>query len=261
MPNTFFQFKQFTINQDKCAMKVCTDTCLFGAWVAEKIEIGKCKVENWKSPSERFWAENIENKDGSFQRILDIGTGTGLLSLMLAQKTDFEIEAVEMDVDATTQASENVNASPWANQIKVHHSTIQQFNPSTQYDFIISNPPFYDNDLKGPNPQKNLAHHSQGLSLQEMMENVTRLLKPEGEFAILLPAHRADGFIKMANGSGFYLQEMVQVKQTEKHVPFRSMLWFSNKETSIVHSEITIKIDDKYSEEFVTLLKPYYLYL
>ncbi|MBL7730209.1 MAG: methyltransferase, partial [Chitinophagaceae bacterium] len=139
MSNTCFKFKQFLINQDRCAMKVTTDACLFGAWVAER----------------------LRNAEGN---CLDIGTGTGLLSLMLAQKAAgiFTV-AVEIDADCAEQARENIEASPWKQQVVVKEADILQYTPANQYDFIISNPPFYQDDLKSPDTRKNVAHHDHGL--------------------------------------------------------------------------------------------------
>ena len=149
MPNQFFKFKQFTIDQDQCAMKVCTDSCLFGAWVAEY----------------------LEQEKNSLKTILDIGTGTGLLSLMLAQKTTANIDAVEIEEAASLQASNNFLASPWNNRLQVYHAPIQLFKPihPKSYVFIICNPPFYENNLKTDNQLKNLALHSEALSLANLI--------------------------------------------------------------------------------------------
>ena len=132
MSNTYFQFKQFTIHQDKCAMKVCTDACMLGAWTAGKL--GGSGINN----------------------ILDIGCGTGLLSLMLSQKINASIDAVEIDADAAKQAGENISASPWAANIRVIHTSLQEFMPKKKYDLIICNPPFYENDLRSEHENKNV---------------------------------------------------------------------------------------------------------
>ena len=118
--NSWFQFKQFTVHQDKCAMKVCTDACLFGAWVANKLVQNKITAKN----------------------ILDIGCGTGLLSLMLAQKTNAVIDSVEIDASAFDQAKQNISLSSWKEKIQLYHNSINNFEPLTRYDFIICNPPF-----------------------------------------------------------------------------------------------------------------------
>ena len=134
------------IQQDKCSMKVCTDSCLFGAWVASL----------------------IEKKEINPETILDIGTGTGLLSLMLAQKTNAGIDAVEIDSNAFEQAKENILFSPWKDQIKIFNADIKQWNAPTKYDLIISNPPFYENDLLPEDDGKNISKHSAALNLEEL---------------------------------------------------------------------------------------------
>ena len=236
-----FQFKQFTIQQEHCAMKVCTDACLFGAWVADKI-----KTENSKIKS-----------------VLDIGAGTGLLSLILAQQTDAIIDAVEIDEAATTQARQNFDTSPWKERLNVYNSSIQESDQQTnkKYDLIISNPPFFENDLKGDNVKKNIALHSSELSLDELLNAIDKYLKDDGLFAVLLPYHRTAYFEKLA-GLKYFLQEKILVKQTPKHNYFRSMLLFGSARAEIKEAEIIIREEDElYSEAFIALLKDYYLNL
>lgn len=243
MPNNFFLFKQFTVEQENCAMKVCTDACLFGAWVAAIIA-------------------------GSAQhtsRILDIGAGTGLLSLMIAQKNNTGIiDAVEIDNAAAIQADANFRATLWKERLNIYHSSIQQFNKSTggQYDFIICNPPFFENDLKSVDAQRNLALHSETLRLDELLETIRINLKEDGNFAVLLPFHRTKYFEEQSAFNKFYLVEKVLVKQTPQHKYFRSMLCFSRKQNVAVEKVISIKDEgNEYSAEFKELLKDYYLYL
>ena len=123
------------------------------------------------------------------RRVLDIGAGTGLLSLMLAQKVNAFIDAIEINADAALQAKENFNASPWSERLAVHHQPIQTWT-ETNYDLIISNPPFFEQDLKSPNTERNLALHDTGLTLEILWQQVVRCLHTTGQFAILLPAHR-----------------------------------------------------------------------
>ncbi len=237
MPNTFFQFKQFTIHQEHCAMKVTTDACLFGAWAASKIG-------------------NSLRGD----KILDIGTGTGLLSLMMAQaNTHAIIDAVEIDEAAAAQATENFQASAFKERLQLHTTAIQQFRPIHKFDFIVTNPPFFDNELKSLNDKRNLALHSASLSLGELLAAIQTNIAANGRFAILLPYHRTAYFVQLAKD--FHLQENVSVKQTEKHQPFRSMLLFSTKPGILRESELIIKQNNQYSTEFVSLLKHYYLHL
>lgn len=238
MPNNYFQFKQFTIQQDKCAMKVCTDACLFGAWAAESLQQRTC-----------------------FD-ILDIGTGTGLLSLMLAQKTTAAIDAVEIDKEAYEQAVENVQQSVYKKSIKVFHTGIDDFHPDYKYNFIISNPPFFEADLKSAQQNKNAAKHDTTLTLDVLCQKVNELMTDDGYFAVLLPFHRTNYFITESLKNNLHCTEKILLRQTPKHDYFRSMLLFSFNKTVITEKEITIKgADEKYSEAFIALLKDYYLYL
>jgi tRNA1Val (adenine37-N6)-methyltransferase len=241
MPNDFFRFKQFTIYQQYCAMKVCTDACLFGAWTASIIT-------NEKLPA---------------GYVLDIGAGTGLLSLMLAQELKGSIiHAVEIDAAAARQAGENFEASPWGGQLDVFNTSIQFFSPGQQYDFIITNPPFFQNDLASPNAQRNVALHSHQLSLEELITVIQTHLSAQGYFAVLLPYQRTPLFETLAQRAGFCLQKRALVQQTPKHNLFRSMLLFGREQK--ISEQTTIIIKDargNYTDAFVSLLKNYYLYL
>lgn len=242
MANSFFQFKQFTIQQEHCAMKVTTDACLFGAW---------CGFIVNRQPS-------------TVHRLLDIGTGTGLLSLMIAQKNnDTKIDAVEIDEHAVTQAASNFQASPWKERLQVHQTSIQQFNQKNQpYDFIISNPPFFHNDLKSDHAKRNLALHSEALSLEELLQSIKINLTDDGKFAVLLPYHRSVYFEELAGAEKFYIEEKIVVKQTPHHPFFRTMLLFSKQPATATQKEIIIKDESNdYSTAFKELLKDYYLYL
>lgn len=241
MSNKYFQFKQFTIHQDKCAMKVCTDACLFGAFVANEIQSGK---------------------QDAIKNILDIGTGTGLLSLMLAQKLHASIDTVEIDTSAFEQAKENIAQSLFKEKIEIFNADITQFSTGKKYDYIISNPPFFEDDLKSDNEKKNAAKHDITLTLQELLHNIDRLLNTKGFFAVLLPFHRSKYFEEEAANLNLYLTKKISVKQTPKHNYFRSILIFSRKSAISLQEEISIKNDDeKYTDEFTNLLKDYYLYL
>jgi tRNA1Val (adenine37-N6)-methyltransferase len=238
LPNNYFQFKQFTIHQDKCAMKVCTDACLFGAFVANEIQ------------------------HKTINHMLDIGAGTGLLSLMLAQKTSAAIDAVEIETGAYEQAGENIAQSQWKEKISIHHSEITNFNPGYQYDCIISNPPFFEDDLPAADKKKNAAKHDATLTLQELLSNTNRLLNAAGFFAVLLPYHRIEYFIQESLKMNFHLTNKLLVNQTPAHNFFRGILIFSRKESNIITAEISIKnAAGNYTGEFINLLKDYYLYL
>lgn len=238
MSNHFFQFKQFKVQQDQCAMKVCTDACLFGAWVSDLV---------------------IKQ---SFTSILDIGTGTGLLSLMLAQKTTAAIDAVEIEAQAFLQAGDNFRHSPWTDRLQVIHTDIRLYNSGRQYDLIISNPPFFENDLRSVTENKNAAKHDSTLTLDKLIATAKELLQPAGLFAVLLPYHRSSYFTGMALEQGLYCYRRVHVKQTPRHDYFRTMLLFGFDKQATKDSTLTIKEHDgNYSGDFISLLREYYLYL
>jgi len=250
-------------------MKVCTDACLFGAWLATDAPI-----------------LNANN-------ILDIGTGTGLLSLMIAQAkfsvtetssslniSSANITAVEIESEAAKEAITNIEVSPWKENIIVENTSIQAFgnniseinfqNKSELYDelkfdCIISNPPFFEGDLQSPNANKNLASHSTALPWQDLLMQVDRLLKADGFFYVLIPALRAYTMQKLAAEKGIELVEEVVVFNAAKQKPFRVLQKFqktNNSVKEIKRSNFIIKdAENNYTETFVELLKPYYLHL
>jgi tRNA1Val (adenine37-N6)-methyltransferase len=234
-----FSFKQFTIQQEHCAMKVCTDACLFGAWVAANIQ-----------------------QDESIQHILDIGAGTGLLSLMLAQKTNAHIDAIEINTAAAAQATENLAATPWKERLHLYQNNISDFNPAKKYDCIISNPPFFEDDLKSSNASKNAAKHDTTLTLESLLLQIKRLLKEEGTACVLIPFHRTDYFENLTKENGFFINNKLLVKQSINHGYFRSMLMFSKNKAANGTAGIYIHdAERQYGEAFTTLLKDFYLKL
>lgn len=219
-------------------MKVCTDACVFGAVVASQLR--------------------------DAQHVLDIGTGTGLLSLMYAQNNrDAIIDSLDIDTDAFRQATYNVNASPWMNQISVENVSIQNFATNKRYNLIISNPPFFEKDLRSTVQGRNSAMHDTTLTLKELLEVASPLLAPNGKLAILIPWHRTDYLVDIAKTQGLYLSSLVKLKQSVHHNYFRSILYFSNAAAHTVYEdEISIKdSENNYTDRFVSLLKDYYLYL
>lgn len=239
MSNSFFKFKEFTVYQDKTAMKVCTDACLFGAWVADNLEMSRLK------------------------NILDIGTGTGLLSLMLAQFSQAHIDAVEIEPMAVEQARENFQASKWKNQLDIHPTSILEFakRPIKTFDLIISNPPFFEQQLKSNNSQRNIAMHSNNLTLTELAYCINELLTDSGKAAILLPWNRTEEWKAIAENLCLFCIKETAVKQTTTHTYFRTMLLMQKKASMVNFSSITIKDGTEYSKEFIKLLTPYYLAL
>ncbi len=171
-----FKFKRFAVEQDRTSMKVGTDGVLLGAWV------------------------DVRGCEG---RILDIGTGTGVIALMMAQRVDDEsvtIDTVEIDTESAEQARENIERSDWSKQLTVHNVGIQNFKPEFKYDLIVSNPPYFVDSLLSPNRGRTTARHTTELSFRELVEAVERLLSDDGRFALILPAAESQLFDKEADG-------------------------------------------------------------
>ncbi|HEV3223021.1 MAG TPA: methyltransferase [Puia sp.] len=234
MPNPYFRFKQFTIQQDRSVMKVCTDSCILGAWTGVRLHGAK--------------------------RILDIGTGTGLLPLMLAQKSDAIFDCIELDLGSFAQAGENILRSPWPDRIRIIEGDARIYSFQIKYDFIITNPPFYESGLRSPEQKINKARHEESLTLDELISVIRSCLLPDGSFSILLPFHRSDYFEKLASSNGFFLNEKLTVRQTPGHPPFRSLSLYGNKmpEQKILNELIIKNSDGKNSRDFSMLMKDFY---
>jgi tRNA1Val (adenine37-N6)-methyltransferase len=223
-------------------MKVCTDACLFGAWSIQK---------------------EVLQKAGS---VLDIGTGTGLLSLMVAQKNvNGTITAVEIEPNAAKQASSNFELSDWKERLSVVNTSIQDFASSitNQFDCIISNPPFFESDLPSPDSNKNLAAHSSALPWETFASVVSKLLSNDGLFFVIIPSIRAYTMQKLMETNGLQLIEETTVFNKEKQLPFRSFLQFKKtiqQPSGIERNKLFIKdANNEYTEIFKSLLKEYYL--
>src|SRR4051812_16807279 len=234
MPNFYFRFKGFVIHQDKSAMKVCTDSCILGAWTT------------------------VHLKD--VKKMLDIGAGTGLLSLMLAQKNAGVIDSIELDPESAAQAMENIMSSPWSNRIRVLQGDVLNYALPNDYDFIITNPPFFESDLRSPVDKNNKAKHNETLSLDKLIVVIQRHLKITGLFSILLPYHRSEYFENLATTRGFFLHEKLVVRQTGTHPPFRSICLFGfQKPENTILKELIIKNEKgKYTVDFANLMSDYY---
>ncbi len=241
MPNTYFNFKEFTVHQDKSSMKICTDACLFGAYIAQA----------------------ITTRESSVLNCLDIGTGTGILSLMYAQKNaDTIIHAVEIEKNAFVQAKENFENSKWSNRLRIFHTDIKNSTFKKPYNLIICNPPFYEKDLLSNKEKQNLAKHDTGLRLEELISFIKIGLATNGIFAILLPYHREKYFESLAEENNLFVNEKLLIKQTPSHNFFRVIMLLSNSNTALTTKELTIKNNEgNYTNEFISLLKDYYLKL
>ena len=224
-------------------MKVTTDGGLFGAWAGKKIRIMKSEVRN----------------------TLDIGAGTGILSLMIAQQSDTNIDAIEIDKETYEQAKENIANSPWADRINTIHGDAKDFLGLKQYDVIISNPPFYEKELKSGNSKKNRAHHDEGLLLDDLLTIIQQNLKPEGEFYLLLPYKRNEEVRNSFANNKLVISHQTLVRQSTRHDYFRIMLsgkHFENKTEEFTTTELAIRDkEQEYTPAFIDLLKDYYLYL
>jgi len=225
-------------------MKVTTDACLFGAWVAR--EVG--------------------SQQSAVGSVLDIGTGTGLLSLMLEQKNnEVLIDAVEIDKEAADQAKANAASSPWKERIDIINTDVKDFSFKHEYDLIISNPPFYENEIRSATDSKNVAHHSENLTLEELLLIIKNHLASKGSFFLLLPYKRNEEIKRLLKDHQLHISKILLVRQSVKHDYFRVMLKGSldeqeNKETEF--DEISIWNDkQQYTNEFTNLLKDYYLHL
>jgi tRNA1Val (adenine37-N6)-methyltransferase len=236
MPNSYFDFKQFRINQGQCGMKVTTDGCFFGAVI----------------------------ETAGHQKVLDIGTGTGLLSLMIAQRNpELKIDAVELDEAAFTQARQNFSNSPWSESIHIFHSPIQVFQPNTKYDLIVCNPPFFRQSMKGDSPQKNKAIHNESLSFEDLVSNIDRLLTPSGTCWIMYPAYEMSLLCTAAKTIGFYPSTEIILRNKEGKPVFRSITSFKRKvnaKSEPIHMTIRDQ-EHQYTPSFKKLLQPFYLNL
>ena len=234
MPD-FFQFKQFVVHQDRCGMKVGTDGVLLGAWA----EGGK--------------------------HILDIGTGTGLIALMLAQRyQDADITGVELNEQAALQAQENVDASPFVPQITIENVPIQRFSLQPRlhghFDSIVSNPPFY-HSLKSKNHERTLARHTESLTFTELFEAVSLLLAPEGCFSAVIPIEQMDNFLAEAHIKGLFISRIVKVKTVETKQAKRCLVAFTKQLPTIFQEEeATIRdVDGQYTAWYSQLTGDFYL--
>ncbi len=231
-----FQFKQFTIQQDRCAMKVGTDSVLLGAW---------CPIDNYPFS------------------VLDIGAGTGILSLMLAQRSNAEqIDAIEIDESGYEQCVENFENSPWSDRLFCFHAGLDEFvdEPEDEYDIIISNPPFYSEDYKTDNEQRDLARFQEAMPFEELVEAADLLLSENGIFAVILPFKEEEKFIALAKKLDLFPFKITRVKGTPTSEIKRSLLAFSRTSKSITMDELIIETArHQYTEEYISLTKDIYL--
>ncbi|EMR01533.1 tRNA1(Val) (adenine(37)-N6)-methyltransferase [Cesiribacter andamanensis] len=233
MANSWFQFKQFRVEQDRCPLKVGTDACLLGAW------------SQADSPS----------------RILDIGTGTGLLALMLAQRYTAPILALEPDAQSAAQARENFASSPWPDRLQLLETRVQELKADTPFDLIVCNPPFYPHHLKAADARRNQALHQETLSFAELASACSRLLSPTGLCYILLPPRQAEEFERVASACGLLPQRKLLIRERPGSPIHRTVGGYGKGVKQEIQEEV-LEIRDAagaYSAAFRRLLKSYYL--
>ena len=234
-----FQFKQFNINQERCAMKIGTDAVLLGAW---------CPINN-----------------NPFS-ILDIGAGTGILSLMLAQRSNAQqIDAVEIDENAYEQCVENFEASHWGDRLFCYHASLNDFinEPEDQYDIIISNPPFYSEDYKTDNSQRDLARFQDALPFEELVKATTLLLSENGIFAVIIPFKEENRLLNLCAQAELFPIKMTRVKGSPTGPIIRSLIAFKRYELPVLSAnELAIESSRHlYTEAYTKLTRDFYLKL
>ena len=202
------------------------------------------------------WSKALEGN------VLDIGTGTGLIALILAQRTKTTlIDAIEMDAIASEEAQENFKNSKWNNRLTAIHSTIQNYHPLKKYAAIVSNPPFFINSTKAPNTIRNLARHTDELPFIDLITSVKRLLSETGIFSLILPVEEANQFILLATQNGLFLTRKCLLKPNPTKAPKRVLMEFSFTETNTLEETLTIETENRheYTKEYITLTKDFYL--
>lgn len=235
MGNEYFKFKKFTINQDKCAMKVGTDGVLLGAWT------------------------NTEEAS----KIADIGTGTGLIAIMLAQKCNATITGIEIDEEAAAQAEENMNNTLWKDRLNVVKADINEYfqNHNAEYDLIVSNPPFFNEKTKGFSEKRNIARHTDGLCFSHLARTASFMLKDKGRFCVILPATSAMDFISEAIKNNLSLTKKTEVITKPGAAPKRVIMEFKKdcRNNITIISQLLLSENGVRSKEYDDLTSDFYL--
>lgn len=235
--NSYFQFKKFRVTQEKAAMKVNTDGVLLGAWV---------------------------HLDGA-KTVLDIGAGTGLISLMIAQRCNAQITGVEIEKNAAEEAIQNVLRSDWKNRILIQNISFQEFVQISKsgFDRIVSNPPFFSNGVKNANPSLSIARHNHLLPFTDIIEGTVKLLNEDGKLALILPIDQSVEIVEKAGLKGLFLHRITEVKPFPDRAPNRCLMEFGKAERVVQKSLLSVydSTKSRYSEEFKTLAGDFYLNL
>ncbi len=234
MSNPFFEFKQFVVRHDLCAMKVGTDGCVLGAWTSMPREAS----------------------------VLDVGTGTGLVALMLAQRGAQSVTCIDIDEGAVRQARLNADLSPWADKVSVYQTDFNRFIPSQQFDVVVCNPPFFEHSLKCPDNQRTVARHADTLSPIALVEGAYACLGSHGSLSVIIPTEQRAHYVATAVGVGFSLLRETQLVTRSGRAPKRLLLEFSKIAASCgcVTDELVIEqAPGAYSDAFWQLLHDFYL--
>lgn len=236
MSNQSFKFKQFIVNQDKCAMKIGTDAVLLGAWTS------------------------LDNEPFS---VLDIGSGTGVIALMLAQRSHAElIDALEIDEKTYEQCVENFENSQWSDRLFCYHTSLQEFAEEIDetYNLIISNPPFYQDDYKSKNIQRDLARFEGSMPFEHLVNSVSKLLSETGIFSVIIPYKEEKHFINLASKANLFPYRILNVKGNQTSNIVRSLIEFSFDQTELKIEELIIETSrHQYTQDYINLTKDFYL--
>lgn len=233
MPNDYFSFKQFTVRQDRCAFKVGTDGVILGAYA------------------------DVDGKN----RIVDIGSGTGLIALMLAQRSSGEITALEPDGDSFTQMCENFSNSKWGRRLSAINSSLQEFWPQEKFDLVVCNPPYFINSIRNPDDRKSAARHNDTLSHDDILKGVDRLLHENSKFQVIMPYAEGNILIAMASSYGLYCNSILKIKPLPTSDIRRLVITFSRVKTKPSESFLTIEHGPRheFTEEYKALTREFYL--
>lgn len=236
LANQYFRFKQFTIYQEKTAMKVGTDGVLLGAWA------------------------NINQAE----KVLDVGTGTGLIAIMMAQRSSGKIHAIETKKKAYQQAKENINNCPWADRIQIHHTSFQDYVLHTNclYDLIVSNPPYFGDSLSPPAKDREQARHTKTLSHDDLIKGSLKILNYNGLLSVILPYREGCSFIRLAENNGLYCIRKTYVKPNPNKNPKRLLLEFSYHPGEPAENHLVIEKSGRhdFTKEYRMLTGDFYLY-
>ncbi|MEI7662058.1 MAG: methyltransferase [Bacteroidota bacterium] len=229
-----FHFRQFSVEDEQSTLRVGTDVMLLGSWATPQKAL----------------------------RILDIGTGCGVLALMMAQKSNGLIDAIDIDLPSVTEARGNFTRSPWGDRLSAIHESLYGFTGRVVpgYDFIITNPPYFADSLKSPSDRKNIARHDHSLTHEELVRCVRQLLSPGGLFALILPAGAADAFIELCDTGGLILQRRMKVSQKPGSPPLRILMEFSNHGCNCTcEDSMTVRtMPGGFSDAYLALTAPFH---